>query len=169
MLSPMTLSAEIARYQGISEQLRIDYAEIDEETIADTLEGLSTLPEMLSAIVRSSLDDETLATALKLRLADMKDRLERLEDRQKRKRMLVCNAMTRAGLEKLNNEDFSVSLRQGVPRLEVLNEAEVPPAFLILQAPRLDRAGLLNVLKQGQEVPGVRLQDGEAHIQVRTK
>jgi hypothetical protein len=163
------LSAEVARYQAMSVQLRNDYCEIDEETLADTLEGLSTLPELLHGIIRSSLDDEALASALRTRLTDMRTRLERLEVRYQRKRQLVCEAMGRANIEKLNTEDFSVSRRNGVSRLEIMNEADIPAAYLLFQAPRPDRQKLLAALKRGEQVPGIRLQDGEAHIQVRTR
>jgi hypothetical protein len=169
MLSPMALVGEIQHYQTISLQLRQDFAGIDDETLADTLEGVSLLPDLLSAVVRSSLEDEALMVALKVRVGDMKARLERLEHRQEKKRQLVCGAMAQAGLDKLHAEDFSVSLRQGGARLEIADEGKIPPFFLIPQPPRIDRASLLNLLKRGEQVSGAELKEGSPHIQVRTK
>jgi hypothetical protein len=85
--------------------------------------------------VRSSLLDEAFAVGLKGRLAEMKDRLDRLVERSSRKRELVCVSMARAGLAKLMAEDFAVSLRQGLPRLEVLDEAKISEPFLIPRLP----------------------------------
>ena len=116
MHSVTVLSAEVARYRALAEQLKEEYAGIDEETLSDTLEGASELPDLLTAIIRSSLLDEALAAALKARLGDMKARLDRLEERQDRKRRLVCNNMGQAGLDKLNAADLSISRRHGVPR-----------------------------------------------------
>lgn len=169
MHSLTVLSAEVTRYRMLAEQLKQDYAGINEETLADTLEGATELPDLLAAIVRSSLLDEALAAALKARLEDMKVRLDRLEERQAKKRRMVCDGMGIAGLDKLSIEDMSISRRQGIPRLEVLNEAEIPPSYLVLQAPRVDRAGLLAALKRGENVAGAKLQSGEPHIQVRTR
>jgi hypothetical protein len=169
MLSPAALIGEIQHYQSVSAQLRQDFTGIDDETLADTLEGFSLLPDLLGAVVRSSLEDEALAAALKARVGDMKARLERLEHRQERKRQLVCGAMTKAGMEKLHAEDFSVSLRQGTARLEITDEGKIPPFFLIPQPPKVDRTSLLNLLKRGEQVPGAELQEGAPHIQVRTK
>jgi len=169
MASPMVLAAEVGRYTSISSKLREDFSGIDDETLTDTLEGLSTLPDLLNALVRSSLEDEALAAALKARIGDMKARLERLEQRQDRKRELVCGAMTHAGLAKLSAEDFSVSLRQGTPRLQVKDESVIPAFFLVPQPPKVDRADLLNALKRGEEVVGAVLEDGIPHIQVRTR
>lgn len=169
MHSLTVLSAEVTRYRALADQLRQDYAGIDEETLVDTLEGASELPDLLAAIIRSSLLDEALAAALKARMGDMKARLDRLEERRDHKRRLVCDSMGHAGLDKLNAEDLSISRRQGVPRLEIVTEAEIPPSYLVLQAPRIDRAGLLAALKRGEVVAGAKLQDGEPHIQVRTR
>ena len=169
MPSPAAVTNAMVTYQGLALELRQAYGELDEETLADTLEGLSDLPDMLGAVVRSSLMDEAMAAALKSRLADMKARLERLEDRAERKRVLVCACMGKVGLDKLQAEDLSVSRRQGPPRLEVLDEAAVPVGYMVPQPPRLDRAGILAALKRGEPVAGTQLQAGAAHIQVRTR
>lgn len=77
--------------------------------------------------------------------------------------------MVRAGLTKLLAEDFAVSLKQGSPRLDVLDEAKIATPFLIPQPPKLDRAGLLSALKRGEVVEGASLLEGQPHLQVRTK
>ncbi|HRI98855.1 MAG TPA: hypothetical protein PLZ93_24730, partial [Nocardioides sp.] len=48
---------------AVREQLLAQIPDLDEETLADTLEGLSDLPQMLGEIVRSALEDEALAAA----------------------------------------------------------------------------------------------------------
>jgi hypothetical protein len=169
MHSALTVRTEANQYHAMAEQLRADFQDIDEETLADTLEGLSDLPNLLCAITRSSVEDEALIVALKARMGDMKARLERIELRQQRKRDLICTAMSQAGMEKLGAEDFSISLRQGPSRLSVIDESKVPQRYLIPQAPKLDRSGLMAALKCGETLEGVALVDGVLHIQVRTK
>ena len=70
--------------------------DIDPETLADTLEGITDLREMLAEIIRSALDDEALAAGLSTRLSDMKARIERFETSAKRKRELALKAMNEA-------------------------------------------------------------------------
>jgi predicted DNA-binding protein len=169
MSSPAVLATEIARYGGLAEELKARFADLDEETLEDTLEGLSELPDLLKAILRSSLLDEALACGLKARLSEMKERLDRLAERSTRKRELVCESMVRSGLNKLLAEDFAASLRQGLPKLEVCDEAKITEPYLIPQPPRLDRAGLLVALKRGEAIEGASLTEGQPHLQVRTK
>ena len=169
MLHPLALSAEADRYAGLAADLRQAYGAIDPDILEDTLEGVSDLPDLLKEVVRSSLDDEVLVEALRERLAAMKERLERLQASQETKRSLVASTMQKAGLARLLAEDFSVSVRQGPPRLEITDEKSISPAFLVLQAPRIDRAGLLAALKQGETVEGAALQPGLTYVQVRTK
>ena len=51
----------------------------DAEALADTLEEITDLGEMLAEIIRSALDDEAFAAGLSTRLSDMKVRIERFE------------------------------------------------------------------------------------------
>ncbi len=89
------------------------------KTLSDTLEGLTDLREMLAEIVRSALDDEAICRGLSTRLADMKARLDRLETRAKKKRALALRVMSEADIPKLAEPDFTASLKQGAPALEV--------------------------------------------------
>lgn len=169
MSSPALVAAEVARYGGLAEELKARFADIDDETLQDTLEGLSELPDLLKAIVRSCLLDEAFASGLKGRLSEMKGRLDRFIEQSSRKRELVCESMIRSGLSKLMADDFACSVRQGPTRLEVLDEAKISGPYLIPQPPRLDRVGLLSALKQGQVVEGASLIEGQPHLHVRTK
>src|SRR5580704_18778168 len=94
------LRTELSNHLILAEQLKASYGEIDDETLADTLEGISGLPEAIEAVVRSSLDDGALIEGLKGRLAELELRLERFKDRYEKKRALARWAMLQAGLEK---------------------------------------------------------------------
>ena len=163
------LHSEAAQYRALSDQLKTDYASLDDETLADTLEGLSDLPAMIEEIIRSSLEDEAMIAGLKTRADAMAERLSRLKERHHKKRQLAAWALGAAGLAKLKAEDFTVSLSEGALRLEISDESKIPPHYLIPQPPKPDRAGITHALKQGRILEGASLVQGRPYITVSTR
>ncbi|MGC1591660.1 MAG: siphovirus Gp157 family protein, partial [Pseudolabrys sp.] len=153
-------------YQTIRNRVRAQDPHIDEQTLADTVEGLTDLHEIVAAIVRAALADEALATGLKGRIAEMQDRLERLQDCAAKRRQIAKDVMAELDLKKITAPDFTVSIRPGMPALLVLDEAAVPSIY---RDPRLNRQGLLSDLKGGTDINGVALSNPEPVLSVRTK
>lgn len=165
----MNLDFSAIHYRTVRNRLRAEDPELDERTLADTVEGLSDLPEILTAILRAALADEALADGLKGRVAEMQDRLARLQDRAAKRRQIVKETMVEVDLKKLTAPDFTASIRPGMANLLVLDEAAVPSIYWELRDPKLNRQELLNDLKQGLEVRGVALSNPEPVLSVRTK
>ena len=156
-------------YRAVRERIRAQDPELDEETLADTVEGLTDLHEILAAIIRAALADEALAAGLKGRVTEMEERRDRLEERALKRRQIVKDTMVELDLKKLTAPDFSASIRPGMPALLVIDEAAVPSIYWEPREPRLDRQGLLAELKQGAEITGVTLSNPEPVLSVRTK
>jgi hypothetical protein len=165
----MNLEFATATYRAIRDRLQAEDPQIDEQTLADTVEGLTDLHEILAAIIRAALADEALATGLKGRIAEMEDRLARLQDRAAKRRQIARDVMVELDLKKIAAPDFTASLRPGMPALLVIDEAAVPSVYWEPQDPRLNRQSLLADLKQGAEVTGVALSNPEPVLSVRTK
>ncbi len=163
------LMHELTYHEHLREQIKNEFPDIDEQTLVDTLEGLTSLNEMLGAVVRSHLDDMAIFEALKSRMADMQDRLSRISKRADKKRELVTSVMEQADLKKLAEADFTVSLRTSSAPLVVTEEGSIPEPFWRPQAPKLDRHGLIAALKSGGQVPGAMLGNARMTIAIRTK
>ena len=116
-----------------------------------------------------ALADEAMATGLKCRIADMEDRLGRLQDRAAKRRQIVKDAMIELDLKKIAAPDFTASIRPGMPALMVLNEDAVPKTYWEPGEPRLRRQVLAQDLKGGAEVPGASLSNPEPVLSVRTR
>ena len=168
-MSERVLTSELSKYQLLRQRLLTTYPTADEETLLDTLEGITDLHEMIAAVVRSALVDEALLTGLRSRLEDMKQRLARLEERGAKKRQLALDAMNEVGLTKLQQPDFTASTRAGSPSLIVVAEDAIPYTYWVPQPPRLDRQALLGELKRGGEIPGAQLSNSKPILAVRTK
>jgi hypothetical protein len=164
-----TISRELSKYQLFRQRLLVDFPATDEETLLDTLEGITDLREMIAAVIRSALVDEALHAGIRLRVDDMKERLSRFELRASKKRQLALEAMTEVGLTKLEQPDFTVSARAGSPALVVIEEEAIPDAYWLPQPPKLDRQTILGELKQGAEIPGAQMSNPKPVLSVRTK
>jgi len=125
----MNLEFASATYRALRDRIRTQDPQIDEQTLADTVEGLTDLHEILQAVIRAALADEALARGLKCRISDMQCRLDRLEDRASKRRQIAKDVMVELDLKKITAPDFSASLRPGMPALMVLNEDAVPSIY----------------------------------------
>ena len=163
------LQHELSIHEWCRMKLKEEFPDVDEQTLADTLEGMTNLPEMLASVMRSQLDDMALIAALKSRLSDMQDRLSRIGDRAQKKRDLVTAVMERAGIKKLSEPEFTVSLRPSPRHLVITDENAIPEAYWRPQVPRLDRQALLSQLSSGVEIPGAILGNIQMTISVRTR
>jgi Siphovirus Gp157 len=163
------LSHDLHLYLYLREKLIEAFPDADDETIRDTLEGITTLKELLAETIRSALLDEALLSGLRSRLLDMKHRLVRLEARASRKRELALEVMVEAGLRRIEQPDFTASARAGSPSLLVVAENEIPDTYWLPQPPKLDRQSLLGTLKQGETIAGAQLSNPKPVLSVRTK
>jgi Gp157 protein len=164
----MSLEFAAITYRAIRDRIRAEDPTIDEQTLSDTVEGLTDLHEIIAAIVRAALADEALANGLKRRIAEMHDRLDRLDCAAKR-RQIAKDVMVELDLKKITAPDFTVSIRSGMPALLVLDEAAVPSIYWEPREPRLNRQELLNELKGGADIEGVTLSNPEPVLSVRTR
>ena len=166
---PAPAATEAFKYQSLKQQILTIYPDLDDETLADTLEGITDLHEMIAAVIRSALVDEALQTGLRTRLEEMRQRLARLEERGAKKRQLALEAMCEAGLKKLEEPDFTASARAGLPPLVIVAEPEIPEPYWVPQPPKLDRQSLLADLKRGAVIHGAQLGNPKPCLAVRTK
>ena len=165
----MNLDFAAIHYRAIKDRLLAEDPQIDDQCLADTVEGLSDLPEILTAIVRAALTDEALANGLKGRISEMEERLARLRDRAAKRRQIVKDTMVGLDLKKLEAPDFTASVRPGMASLIVIEPAQVPSLYWEPGEPRLNRKELLTDLKQGAEITGAVLSDPDPVLSVRTR
>ena len=163
------ISAELTYHRYLRERLEAAFPDADEETLRDTLEGMTSLTDSLAELLRSSLEDQTFASALRSRMADMQERCARFEERARKKRELVCTVMEEADLKKLTEPDFTVSLRPVRAPLMIIDEAAIPGDYWKPQPAQLDRMGLISALSNGRDIAGAVLGNPPMTISVRTK
>ena len=165
----MNLEFAVITYRVIRDRIRAEDPQIDEQTRADTVEGLTDVHDIRAAVFRAALADEALANGLNGRIAEMQDRLERLQDCASKRRQIAKEVMIELDIKKITAPDFTVSIRPGMPSLLVIDEKVVPSIYWQPVAPKLKRQELLSELKQGSEITGVALSNPEPVLSVRTR
>lgn len=163
------IQGEVALYARTRESLRYEYPALDDETLSDTLEGLTDLREIIAELLRSALEDEAFATAISTRIIQMKGRQARLSNRSASKRALALRAMVQADITKLQAADLSAFVRKAPPVLEIVAEERIPSQFWKPQPPKLDRQQLLEALKSGVEIDGAAISQSQVQLSVRTR
>ena len=124
MTSP--LNQQLTHHRYLRQRLEEQFPDIDEETLLDTLEGITSLHEMIAEVVRSRQDDLAFIAAVRARIFDMQERLARLDHRAEKKKEIVASVLERAGIKKITEADFTLSLRSTNPPLVVIEENLFP-------------------------------------------
>ena len=164
-----SLQNEVSTHLILREKLREEFPDADDESLQDTVEGMTNLHEMLCETVRSELEDQGHAAALKTRISDMQARLARVQERAAKKRAIVVSVMERAEIRKITEPDFTLSLRAAPAPLLVTDEKAIPEEFWRTQPAKLDRQGLRAALSAGEKIAGATLGNGGISLAVRTR
>ena len=164
-----SISLVASQHKEFRRRLLLDDPDLDERTLADTLEGLTDLHEILAAVIREVLFDEALCSGLKQRIDQMEERQHRLDNQAAKRRQLVREVMVENDIKKLVDPEFTVSIRAGTASVVVVDEFAIPNKFWEPREPRLDKQRVWNELKGGADIPGVMLSNPEPVMSVRTR
>lgn len=162
----------VTHFEYLREQLKVQFPDADDETIADTLEGISDLDQMLVAVMRSTEDDAMLVAGINERIGELQERRARLTHRIDTKRDVVCRVMERADLRRIEAPDFTLSLRNLPFSLVIDDDTQVPETYWHEKVTRsIDKKALGDALKadDAQPIPGARLSNGGVGLTVRKK
>ena len=158
-----------AEYRAAAEKLAD--LDLDMQTIADTLEGMSgDLEDKATNVAKFLLNLESSAAAIKQAEAQMKARREAIEHRADGLREYLHGVMESTGIQKIPSPWFVISLAKLPASVEVDDEVLIPDEYIVQPeppAPRPDKRKLLEVLKTGATIPGARLKTGGTRLSIR--
>jgi hypothetical protein len=159
----MTALYEIA-HQYRADADKLADMDLDEQTLADTLDSLSGDLEVKATntamLVRNI---EASAAAIKEAEAAMAARRKALENRAARIRDYLLANMMVAGVQKIECPYFKLAVRENPPAVEIYEPGLIPATFMKqpeTPPPAPNKAEIAAALKAGQDIPGCKLTRG---------
>lgn len=159
---------EVKRVNAIRAQLLAEDPTIDEITLADTIEGVSDLNEIIMRIMRHSLKDKRRTDEIEMQISELELLRDRYKARADKRRKIVADAMLEANLTKITAPEFTASLRSNAPHVIVIDENLIPPEFFEMRR-HLLKNELGHAMKGGAQVPGAVLSNPVLSLAVRTR
>ncbi len=152
------------------EKLLHDYPELaeDDAAIELALESETDAVEFLRSLERARRQAVAMAKANELIIDELKERIGRFNRRDEALRRLMFQILQAANLRKLELPEATLSIRNGVPKVIVTDEAAVPETFIRIKR-ELDISGIKGALKDGIPVPGATLSNADEILAIRTK
>lgn len=138
--------------------------ELDEQTIADTLEGLAGALEVKATnVAMFARNLEAAAESIKGAEKQMADRRKAIEARAAKIRAYLRANMEKAGITKIESPYFNLAIRDNPPNVVIDAEDMIPPGFMRQPEPpppAPDKKAIAEALKAGIDVPGAHLERG---------
>lgn len=128
---------------------------IDETALNDTIEGLDIggkLEDYCKVIRQLEADSKVFKAEADL----FTDKAKRAENGVKRLKAGILNYLSTTGKRKADAGLFKVSMRDS-KAVKILNESELPAAFLIEQPPKVDKVGIKKAISNGETVTGAEI------------
>ncbi|QDI90244.1 siphovirus Gp157 family protein [Salicibibacter halophilus] len=130
----------------------------DAEKFTDTLQAIEDSidgkAEGYFYVIKNIESDINAMKAEEKRLAD---RRKAAENKVKRMKEDLTESMIETGKRKVKTPVFTANVQNNPPSVRVIDEGLIPKAFFIEQEPKIDRKGLLNSLKEGDETEGAEI------------
>ena len=149
------------QYAALADKL--DRMELDEQTIADTIESSGLVDDIQTkaqGVLMVAAESTKYVPLIELEIQRLKD-LKATRDRVAaglRDYLKTC--MESAGIEKIECPLWKVTIQKNPPAVEVFDPLSIPAAYMTdpkPPAPAPDKALIKQAIKDGFEVPGARM------------
>ena len=119
----------------------------DEELIADSIEGETSLFELIDGLLASMAADEAFISGLEAMIDTLKARKERFAKRIETSRELITQALAIAELPKVERPSATLTIAARAPAAIVTDEAAIPSTYFKAARPTLDKKALTDALR----------------------
>lgn len=144
--------------QSVDVSANDEYRQILEDTLESISDALDTKAEGYVKVIAQMKSDQEM---LKVERDRINARIKSLNNNVKRMQEVLYEVLKTSGKDKVKTPLYSIWIQQNPPAVEILDELEIPESYWIEQLPTLDKRQLLTDLKEGKEVKGAQIKQGE--------
>ena len=182
--------------QSLRDLCADDDGSLDNELLADMVEGETNLEGFVSAALEQIANDNGMSATLSTRIKDMQARKKRFDERMAKVRGLVGFLMLESETKKLELPEATVSAKYADAKIHVTDESLIPSKYWVVPDPKLDAATLrkdalrrakaagaieenpnqeeriaaFEALEQSEpEIPGIEYGNAEPSVTIRSK
>lgn len=156
-------------YEITPQLVELSNMDASDEAVRDTLEAVQMeFNDKAVAIVKvaESLDADT--SAIDAEIERLKARKQVIVNRKQQLRDYLLYNMEAAGIKKIDSPLFTVTLRQGVESVEIIDQSQIPNEYVTVEVvEKPDKAAIKAAIKSGKEVTGAILKRGANSIQIK--
>lgn len=156
-------------YEITPQLVELSNMDASDEAVRDTLEAVQMeFNDKAVAIVKvaESLDADT--SAIDAEIERLKARKQVIVNRKQQLRDYLLYNMEAAGIKKIDCPLFTVTLRQGVESVEIIDQSQIPNEYVAVEVvEKPDKAAIKAAIKSGKEVTGAILKRGANSIQIK--
>ena len=135
---------------------RLSETDLDEQTVADTLEGLAgDLRDKAIAVASVIRNMEADAKAIREAICDMESRLTRIETRTVGLREYLLTTLQATNIRKVECPWFAVSVKKNSPRVVIDDESLLPTEMMTIKPPpppTPNKRAIADALKAGYPI-----------------
>ena len=133
------------------------------EGLEDTLESITdAIEEKAVGYGKVIKNIEAQIEAIKIEEKRLSDRRKSLESSVRRLKDSLYESMKLTKTKRIKSELFTFNIQNNPPSLNIENEDAIPFEYYQPQAPKVDKKELLNAIKNGLEIEGVSIKQGES-------
>lgn len=132
--------------------------QLDAETLKDTLDSINEAIDVKvenTAYVIKTLEANVDAYASEIKR--MQAAKSAMENNIKNLKLYIQESMEKVGLDKVEGKLIKVAIQNNKQSVNVLDEKKIPLDYFTEQEPKLDKATLLESLKDGKEIEGAEI------------
>ncbi len=152
-----------SEYQAAASKLM--ELDLDEQTIADTLEGLSgELEQKATNVAMFVRNLEATAAQIKDAEKQMAERRKAIEAKADSIRQYLKANMQRTGITKIECPYFAISLKKNPPSVVIDDLSSIPAEYMVTPPPpppAPDKALIKSAIQSGKDVAGAHIEQGE--------